>query len=145
MKSQIAIWWVLTAFFFLCFAGYTVWSIIAHWTGDWVTSIEWVGSTSLLFSGFLAAMIGFFVWRWHRAQKGVELPEDRLEATIDEGEVEQGEFSPWSWWPLVLAAAPAVAVVSLATAHFLIPLAIALLAIGLVGWVYEYYRGNFAR
>jgi hypothetical protein len=35
--------------------------------------------------------------------------------------------------------------ISLATAHFLIPVAAGLLVVGLVGWVYEYYRGNFAR
>ncbi|MTE24370.1 cytochrome c oxidase subunit 4 [Microbacterium sp. ZXX196] len=146
MKSQIGIWWLLTGFFFLCFAVYTAWNIIAHGeTGAWYDGIEWVGSAALLFLVFMSGMISFFIHRLYKAQHGVELPEDRLDADIDDGEMEQGEFSPWSWWPLVLAAAPAVGMISLATAHFLIPVAAGLLIVGLVGWVYEYYRGNFAR
>ncbi|WP_110589320.1 cytochrome c oxidase subunit 4 [Microbacterium suaedae] len=139
MKSQIGLWWLLAVFFFVCFAGYTVWNLLdgGH--------VEWIGSVALLFSMFMAAMIAFFVQRIHKSQQGVELPEDRLDVGIDDGEQEQGEFSPWSWWPLVLAAAPAVGMISLATAHFLIPVAAGLLVLGLVGWVYEYYRGNFAR
>ena len=30
-------------------------------------------------------------------------PEDRLDASIDDGDPELGHFSPWSWWPLILA------------------------------------------
>ncbi|WP_156759305.1 cytochrome c oxidase subunit 4 [Microbacterium karelineae] len=139
MKSQVGLWWLLAGFFFACFATYVVWSLIEK--GE----VEWIGTVGLLFSTFMAAMIAFFVQRIHRSQHGVELPEDRLDVDIDDGESEQGEFSPWSWWPLVLAAAPALGMISLATAHFLIPVAAGLLIVGLVGWVYEYYRGNFAR
>lgn len=147
MKSQIGIWWLLTGFFFLCFVVYTGWNVIAHaeTSASLIDGVEWIGSVVLLFATLFAAMIAYFVWWWHRAQRGVDLPEDRLDADIDDGEAEQGEFSPWSWWPLVLASAPAIGVISLATAHFLIPVAAGLLVVGLVGWVYEYYRGNFAR
>ncbi|WP_029150825.1 cytochrome c oxidase subunit 4 [Microbacterium indicum] len=146
MKSQIGLWWLLTGFFFFfCFALYTVWGILDHPDVPWTAAIEWTGTIALLFLGFFAGLVAFFVQRMHKAQLGVELPEDRLDADIDDGETEQGEFSPWSWWPIVLAAAPAVGVISLSTAHFLIPVAAGLLIVGLVGWVYEYYRGRFAR
>ena len=141
MKTNIVIWWVIAGFFLISAAAYTVWSLLDPFHG----SVEWIGTIALLFTSFMAGLIGFFVTVVHRGQKGVELPEDRLDVGIDDADPEIGHFAPWSWWPLVLAAAPAVGVLALATAHFLIPLALALLAIGLVGWVYEYYRGNFAR
>ncbi len=139
MKSQIGIWWLLTVFFLVCAVVYTGWNVLS------LGHVEWIGTIVLLFSVFMSGMIGFFSARMLKAQKGVDLPEDRLDANIDDGDPELGEFSPWSWWPLVLAAAPAVGMISLATAHFLLPVAAGLLVVGLVGWVYEYYRGNFAR
>ncbi len=141
MKSQIGIWWMLTGFFFLVAAAYTVWSIVDPNHGR----VEWIGTIALLFASFMCALIGFFISLAHKGQKGVELLEDRLDGEIDDADPELGHFAPWSWWPIVLAAAPAVGVLSLATAHFLIPVAAGLLVVGLVGWVYEFYRGNFAR
>jgi hypothetical protein len=141
MKSQIGIWWLLTGFFLIVAISYTVWSLVDPNHGR----VEWIGTITLLFSAFMSGLIGVFVSLAHKGQKGVDLPEDRLDAEIDDADPELGHFSPWSWWPLVLAAAPAVGMISLATAHFLIPVAAGLLVVGLVGWVYEYYRGNFAR
>jgi len=141
MKTHIVIWWLLSAFFVIGAAAYTVWSLLDPFHG----SVEWIGTIALLFTGFMSGLIAFFVTVVHKGQKGVELPEDRLDVGIDDADPEIGHFAPWSWWPLVLAAGPAVGVLSLATAHFLIPVAAALLIIGLVGWTYEYYRGNFAR
>ena len=53
----------------------------------------------------LSAFIAFYLGRVHREQ-GAELPEDRLDANIDDGDAELGFFSPWSWWPIMLAASP---------------------------------------
>ncbi|WEK62914.1 MAG: cytochrome c oxidase subunit 4 [Candidatus Microbacterium colombiense] len=36
---------------------------------------------------------------------------------MDDGDPELGEFSPWSWWPIVLAGSAAVFVVGLAVGH----------------------------
>ncbi|MGW9112923.1 cytochrome c oxidase subunit 4 [Microbacterium sp. NPDC055683] len=140
MRSNVVIWWLLSGFFLLCFGAYAIWSLI-YYGGN----LEWVGAVALLFTALMAALIGFYVQLVYKGQKGVELPEDRLDADIDDGQAEQGEFSPWSWWPLVLGGAVAIGAISLATAHFLIPIAAGLLIVALFGWVYEYYRGNFAR
>lgn len=145
MKTNINLWWILGGFFFLCFALYTGWNIIEHSNLPWYNAIEWVGSVSLLFTVFMAAMIAFYVDRVHRAQKGVELPEDSLTADIDDGDPEIGEFSPWSWWPLVLAFSAAVAILGLAVGQFLLPIGLGVFVVAIVGWVYEYYRGYFAR
>lgn len=145
MKTNINLWWVLTWFFFAVFVTYTVWNLVAHTDQElWWHRIEWVGSTALLFTGFMGAMIAFYVSRVHKAQGG-ELPEDSLTADIDDGDPEVGEFSPWSWWPLVLAFAAAVFIIGLAVGQFLLPIGFAIFVVAIVGWVYEYYRGYFAR
>ena len=154
MRTNAGLWWLLAAFFFLVFVLYTGWNLISHWdtnaTGGqayWETvtlSIEWVGSVALLFTAFMGALIAFYIGKVHKAQGG-ELPEDVLTADIDDGDPELGEFSPWSWWPIVLAGSAAIFVVGLAVGHFLLPIGLAIFVVAIVGWVYEYYRGNFAR
>ncbi|MBT2486316.1 MULTISPECIES: cytochrome c oxidase subunit 4 [unclassified Microbacterium] len=144
MRDNVILWWILTAFFALVGVVYTGWNIIADPTLPLVNQIEWVGTVALFFSAFMAAMIAFYLDRTHSAQGG-ELPEDILTADIDDGDPELGEFSPWSWWPIVLAGSAAVFVVGLAVGQFLLPIGLAIFVVAIVGWVYEYYRGNFAR
>ncbi|HCS61326.1 MAG TPA: cytochrome c oxidase subunit IV [Microbacterium sp.] len=144
MRSNIILWWILTAFFVVVAAAYTVWHILEYPELVGAAKVEWVGTIALLFGGLMSAMIAVYLDRTHKAQGG-ELPEDILTADIDDGDPELGEFSPWSWWPIVLAGAAAVFLVGLAVGHFLLPIGLALFVIAIVGWVYEYYRGYFAR
>ncbi|GAA3944779.1 cytochrome c oxidase subunit 4 [Microbacterium soli] len=140
MRSSIVVWWVTAAFFFVMSVVYTVWNLLDSFHGY----VEWVGTIALLFVAFMATMIAVYLRRTYRAQGG-ELPADILTADIDDGDPEQGEFSPWSWWPIVLAGAAGVFIVGLAVGHFLLPVGLALFVVAIVGWVYEYYRGHFAR
>jgi len=154
VRTNAGLWWLLAAFFFLVFVLYTGWNLISHWdtnaTGGqayWETvtlSIEWVGSVALLFTAFMGALIAFYIGKVHKAQGG-ELPEDVLTADIDDGDPELGEFSPWSWWPIVLAFSAALAMIGLAVGTWLMPIGLAVFVVAIVGWVYEYYRGYFAR
>ena len=143
MRSNIALWWVLFGFFFLVGVVYTAWNLISN-TGTVVERIEWVGTVALFFTSFMGALIAFYLGRVHKAQRG-DLPEDRLTAVVDDGEPEQGHFSPWSWWPIVLAGAAGIGVIGLAVGTWMMPISFTFVAIALVGWVYEYYRGYFAR
>ena len=154
MRTNAGLWWLLAAFFFLLAVVYTAWNLFSYWdtnlTGGqayWETvtlSIEWVGSVALLFTAFMSALIAFYIARVHKAQGG-ELPEDILTADIDDGDPELGEFSPWSWWPIMLAASAALAFLGLAVGFWIAFIGVALFVVSIVGWVYEYYRGNFAR
>ncbi|WP_448262498.1 cytochrome c oxidase subunit 4 [Microbacterium aurum] len=144
MKTNVNLWWILAAFFLLVTGIYTGWNIIEHSDRPWFHAIEWVGTVTLLFTAFMSVMIAFYVDRVHRAQGG-ELPEDVLTADIDDGDPEIGEFSPWSWWPLVLALSASLGILGLAVGTFLLPIGLALFVVAIVGWVYEYYRGYFAR
>ncbi|WP_029145110.1 cytochrome c oxidase subunit 4 [Microbacterium luticocti] len=144
MRTNIGIWWVICGFFVVMSAVYTFWNIVDHPDIVWFHAIEWVGTIALLFVGFMAALIAFYIGRVHRAQGG-ELPEDVLTADIDDGDPEIGEFSPWSWWPIVLAGSAAIAAIGLAVGSWMLPIGFGVFAVAIVGWVYEYYRGNFAR
>lgn len=144
MRSNVILYWVLAGFFFLLSVVYTIWHIVEYPDLVGAAKVEWVGSIGLLFVATMSAMIATYLMRTHKAQGG-ELPEDILTADIDDGDPELGEFSPWSWWPIVLAGSAAVFLIGMAVGHFLIPIGVAIFVVAIVGWVYEYYRGNFAR
>jgi hypothetical protein len=150
VRANARLFWILAAFFFLLAAVYTVWSLLfdaqnlattASITGS---GIDWVGTVALTLAGAASSLIAFYVGRTHSAQGG-ELPEDRVDADIDDGHAEQGFFSPWSWWPISLAGSLALVFLGLAVGGWLVWFALPLLAISVVGWVFEYYRGLFAR
>ena len=63
----------------------------------------------------------------------------------DDGDPELGFFSPWSWWPVILAAGAASVFLGLAVGIWIAIIGGGLAIIALVGWTYEYYRGYFAR
>ncbi|GAA1693074.1 cytochrome c oxidase subunit 4 [Microcella alkalica] len=138
MKTNINIFWILVAFFILLTGIYVGWAIID--TGE----VEWVGSVGLGLCAILSAFIAFYLQLVNRSTGGV-LPEDRLDADIDDGDPELGHFSPWSWWPVFLAAAVTFTFLGLAAGIWIMYYAVPLALLGLVGWVYEYYRGNFGR
>ena len=138
MKTNIVVLNVLTVYFFILAAIYTVWAIID--TGQ----VEWVGTLAIALSGGLTVFIAFFLQVVKRNQGG-ELPEDRVDADIDDGDPELGFFSPWSWWPLFLAAGAALAFFGISVGYWVALYALPLVIIGLIGWTYEYYRGYFGR
>lgn len=140
MKSNIVLMTILTCYFLLLGTVYTVWNLIDH------GNVEWAGSTSILLSAGLTGFIAYYLAKTRKAQGG-ELIEDRLDSDIDDADPELGEFSPWSWWPIVLAGAASLVVLGLALGfNFWISfLAVPLLIVAVVGWTYEYYRGYFAR
>jgi len=138
MKTNIVVLSILAVYFGLLATVYTVWSLIAD------GAMEWAGSLAIALSGVLSLLIAFFLQIQFNNQGG-ELPEDRLDANIDDGDAELGFFSPWSWWPIVLAAGAAIAFLGLAVGFWVALYGLPLVLIGLVGWSYEYYRGYFAR
>nr|WP_274635777.1 cytochrome c oxidase subunit 4 [Microbacterium bovistercoris] len=144
MRTNAGLWWVICGFFLVVCGVYTTWSVLPHPDLPWNHGVEWVGTVGLLFVALMAALIAFYIGRVHRAQGG-ELPEDVLTADIDDGDPEVGEFAPWSWWPLVLALAAAFAAIGFAVGTWLLPIGLGIFAVAIVGWVYEYYRGYFAR
>ena len=140
MKANINMFWILAAFCGAADTMYIIWSISDKTHGG---SIEWVGTLGIGLAGILAAFIAFYIGRVHASQGGA-LPEDRLDANIDDGDPELGFFSPWSWWPVMLASSLSLMFLGLAVGVWITFIGAALVIISLVGWVYEYYRGHFA-
>ena len=140
MKTNARLFWILAAFFALADVAYIVWTYI----DEYEAGIEWVGSVALGLTAVLAAFIAFYLGRVFKTQGGI-LPEDRHDANIDDGDPELGFFSPWSWWPIVLAAGAATVFLGIAVGFWLAYLGVLVAVIALVGWTYEYYRGYFAR
>jgi hypothetical protein len=138
MKTNIVVLWVMALYFFVLTAVYTVWAIID--TGV----VEWIGTIAIGLSGILATFIAFYLQVQLRNQGGV-LPEDRLDADIDDGDPELGFYSPWSWWPMMLAAGAAIAMLGMSVGIWVAFYAVPVVLIALVGWTFEYYRGYFAR
>ena len=103
---------------------------------------EPVGSAAIFLVGLLCLMIGGYF----RLLSGRidERPEDDELGEIDQGAGDQGVFSPWSWWPLVIAAAAALVFAGLAVGWWLSAIGGGLAVIGLTGWVFEFSRGQHA-
>lgn len=146
MGANAKLFWVIAAFFFVVAGIYVVWSLngSANPAGGVPGKVEWVGAVALALCGALGVLIAFYLTRLHRAQGG-ELPEDRVDANIDDGDAEQGYFSPWSWWPMVLAFGVALVFLGLAVGVWVSLIGGPIALIAVVGWIFEYYRGNFAR
>jgi cytochrome c oxidase subunit IV len=138
MRVNTNLFWILAAFFLAADVLYTAWNIIDHGT------VEWVGTVAIGLSGIFGALIAFYVGATRRAQGGT-LPEDRLDAEIDDGDPEVGFFSPWSWWPMLLALGTALVFLGLAIGIWLSFIGAPIAILAVIGWYYEYYRGNFAR
>lgn len=139
MKTNATLFWILAVFFFVVDAIYVYWSLVDPAHGK----VEWAGTMAIGLCGVLSAFIAFYIGRSHSAQGG-ELPEDRLDANIDDGDAEQGFFSPWSWWPIMLAASAAMVFLGVAVGIWISFIGAGIAVVSLVGWIYEYYRGYFA-
>src|SRR6478672_12263324 len=112
MKTNINIFWILVAFFALLTAVYTTWALIS------TDRVEWVGTVAIGLCAVLSAFIAFYLQLVNRSTGGL-LPEDRLDADIDDGDPELGHFSPWSWWPVALAFGAGLVMLGLAVGFWI--------------------------
>jgi hypothetical protein len=111
--------------------------VYAWWSGG-----EAVGTVGIPLVGGLVGMIGGYLLLVSRRIDA--RPEDDPEALIAEGAGDQGVFSPWSWWPITIAFAGALAFLGMAIGWWLLYVGAALGIIGLVGWIFEFSRGQHA-
>lgn len=139
MKSNIVVLLVIGAYYLLTAILYTVWNALAG------QEFEATGSIAMLLSAVLAGFLAFFLMMVNKSQGGILLPEDHPQADVDDADPNLGHFSPWSWWPLVLGFAIGLVFLGLAVGFWIIFLGIPFVLIAVVGWTFEYYRGNFAR
>lgn len=103
---------------------------------------EPVGFAALLLTAGLAALIALYFW--FTSRRIDPRPEDDPQGEISQGAGDQGVFAPYSWWPLPLAFASALCFAGLAAGWWLFLIGAGIAAIALVGWVFEFYRGEHA-
>ncbi|ACZ31033.1 hypothetical protein Xcel_2014 [Xylanimonas cellulosilytica DSM 15894] len=132
MKFETKLFLYLAPFF-------VVVGVIYGFAVDWQ---EPVGFLGLPLIGGLMAMVGAYLAL--TARRIDARPEDDENGEIADGAGDQGVFAPWSWWPLVIAAASALAFLGLAVGWWVVYLGFVLGVIGLVGWVFEFSRGQHA-
>ncbi|WP_382309956.1 cytochrome c oxidase subunit 4 [Herbiconiux sp. UC225_62] len=138
MRVNAVLWWILAAFFVVVDVAYLVWNLVSY------GAVEWSGTVALSLAAIASIFLAFYLTRAHSAEHG-ELPEDRIDGEIDEGDPEMGFYSPWSWWPIMLGFSAALLMLGLAVGFWICFIGAALLLVSVVGWVFEYYRGYFAR
>ncbi|TDD66698.1 cytochrome c oxidase subunit 4 [Jiangella aurantiaca] len=107
----------------------------------WFMSEDPTGTTALVLTFGLGAMVAFYFLLLSR--RIAPRPEDR-DGEVEELAGEYGFYSPHSWWPLAAASAVAVVFIGLVFAWFIFIIGAALAAMAAVGWVFEYYRGEYA-
>jgi hypothetical protein len=102
-----------------------------------------IGTTGLVMTGALAFLVAFYML--YTGKRLDALPEDRDNADIDEADPEYGFYSPHSWWPLPVGFAAMMIALGFIFAAWLVVLGLCVLFVSLTGWLFEYYRGAFAR
>ncbi len=130
MRNESTIFNLSGAFFLLMAI---IYGLLTHFK-------ELVGFPAILLTSFLALMMGVY-FRMLAKRHGAR-PEDRGDGEIAELPGEQGVYSPWSWWPLVLALSAAMGFLALAAGWWIMVPAAMAAAVGLTGWVFEFSRGQ---
>lgn len=136
MKTNAKLFLLLTAFYLIDAVIYGYWSYNVN------GKVEIIGTAAIGMLVFLSGFIYFYVNK--TANHSGVLPEDRLDANIEEGDAEIGFFSPWSWWPLALGFFASIVFASLAVGWWLTFCAVPLALVALIGLVFEYSRGQHA-
>ena len=97
----------------------------------------YVGLFMILVGVVYGFMTGFDEWI-------PDQPMDNYKGEIAEGAGEYGFYSPWSWWPFAIGVACMFVVLGAAIAWWVVLIAIPFAAAAVIGWVYEYSRGDHA-
>ncbi|MFD0773246.1 cytochrome c oxidase subunit 4 [Streptomonospora algeriensis] len=139
MKMQAYLFMGVSTFFGLVAGMYAYWSWVSH------GAIEWTGTVALIVSIFFGWMIGFWLWQSARRSERYHglAPEERLDGEIPENSGEYGFFSPHSWWPLFVAMAVSFMAVGVAIGWWMVFIGGMAVILTTIGWVFEYYRGQF--
>ena len=134
MRIEARIFELLTVFFII------VAIIYAIFTGLSRTGVEWAGLTALVLTAGLALIIGTY---FRFVARRLDLrPEDYEEAEIADGAGDLGFFSPFSFWPIALAASATLTATGLAYFEpWLVVLGVVCVLFTVGGLVFEYHLG----
>ena len=100
------------------------------------------GTTALVLTFFLVLMLAGYLGLI--ARRIDPRPEDKKTGEIAEGAGELGFFPPQSIWPLYSAVAFGLLVLAPVFGWWLALIAVGFGTVSLIGWIYEFYRGDYA-
>ena len=108
----------------------------------YLLSHEVIGTTVLAFTTFMCFLSGYYLL--FTARRIDERPEDDLQAEVSDGAGDLGMFSPHSWMPLAVGASAAITTLGVVFGWWLAGMGVVLLVLSIMGFVFEYYRGDHA-
>ena len=108
----------------------------------WGFSKDPTGTSALALSAGLGALIAFYLL--FTARRIDARPEDDEMAEVSDGAGELGFFSPHSWWPLAAALAGMMTFSGVVFGWWLVILAVPVVTYAVIGFVFEYYKGEHA-
>ena len=124
-----------------------IFTILAIFTAI-VTPVYWqmsgdpTGTAALILTFFLVLMIGLYLGLISRRMD--VRPEDKKRGEIAEGAGELGFFPPQSIWPLFCAGTMVLVALAPVFGWWLLVLAVIVAVITVSGWIFEFYRGDYA-
>ncbi|HLG67610.1 MAG TPA: cytochrome c oxidase subunit 4 [Acidimicrobiales bacterium] len=107
----------------------------------WFTSYEDGGTMMLLGTCALGLLPGGYYFFWHR-RMGNSRPEDREDATVEEGAGVVSAFPSSSIWPFVLGMGAFLVVLALVWGIWLLVLGVLVMVVALTGVTAESRRGG---
>ena len=108
----------------------------------WYLSREAAGTTALAFTAFMTFLVGYYLI--FTARRIDARPEDDSEAEISDGAGDLGMFSPHSWMPLAVGLSAALTTLGTVFGWWLAIIGVTFLVWSIVGFMFEYYRGDHA-
>jgi hypothetical protein len=106
----------------------------------WRLSIEDAGSMMLMGTCFLGLLPGSYYFFWHRRMG--DRPEDRPDATMEDGAGEIAAFPSSSIWPFVLGVGAFFTVLALVFGIWLLCIGILMIVTAAIGVTAESRRGG---
>lgn len=130
IKAEAAIFLFLAVFFYVVDAVY------------WVMSREVIGTVAMLLAGLLATMVfGYLVLIGRETGKR---PEDDHDGEIYQAAGELGFFPPKSIWPFWVSLTITLVFLGIVFGWWISAIGFGLGIWAVSGWVFEFYRGDYA-
>ena len=130
MKVEAWIFAICTVFFILVTPAY------------WFIARDPTGTSALVMTALLGLLVTFYLG--FHASKMEPRPEDRQDAEIADGAGELGFFPPQSIWPLFCAFTLVLVALAPIFGWWLLVIAVVLAVVTVSGWIFEFYRGDYA-
>jgi hypothetical protein len=108
----------------------------------WTMSKDPTGTAALILTFFLVLMIGLYLGLISRRINA--RPEDNKRGEISEGAGELGFFPPQSIWPLFCGGTMVLVALAPIFGWWLMIIAVMTAFVTVTGWIFEFYRGDYA-